>query len=186
MGGVETRGVTADELLAWPDDGRRRELIKGEVREMAPAGAEHGMVAMRIGALLQRHVEATRSGRAFAAETGFMLEGDPDTVRAPDAAVVTEAHAQRVGRVPGYWPGAPDLAVEVVSPSDTYSEVHEKAIGWIAAGAQLVVVVDPTSQRVTVYRSPADVSVLNGADVVDCTAVLPGFSPRAAELFPPR
>lgn len=179
--------MTAAELLASPDDdGRRRELIRGEVRQMAPAGAEHGMVALRIGAMLQRLVDETGSGRAFAAETGFVLEGNPDTVRAPDAAFVSEAHARRVGRVAGYWPGAPDLAVEVVSPSDSYSEVHEKALGWIAAGARLVLVVDPAPGRVTVYRSPADVSVRQGSEIVDCTDVLPGFAPQAAELFPLR
>jgi Uma2 family endonuclease len=186
MSSVGTRLVGADDLLAWPDDGRRRELIDGRLHEMAPAGAEHGMVALRIGALLQQHVERSVSGRAFAAETGFVLRTDPDTVRAPDAAVVTEAHAQRVGPTSGYWPGAPDLAVEVVSPSDSYTDVHGKALGWLSAGTQVVLVVDPAARQVTVYRSPHDMHVLAGDDVVDCSDVMPGFAPSVHDLFPSR
>jgi len=153
---------------------------------MPRAGAEHGKVALKIGAMLEQHVEKTRSGEAFAAETGFLLRGDPDTVRAPDAAVVTEQHAREAGHVTGYWPGPPDLAVEVVSPSDTFSEVHGKALDWLAAGTQLVLVLDPSARQVTMYRSADDMHVRGGEDAVDCAPVLPGFAPAARELFPVR
>jgi Uma2 family endonuclease len=176
--------VTAEELLRLPDDDRRLELVEGELREMPPAGAEHGSVAFHIAALLQRHIEAHQAGRGFAAETGFLLARNPDTVRAPDAAFVTRERAERVGRVLGYWPGPPDLAVEVVSPGDAYSELHDKALAWLAAGTHVVLVVDPATRRVTVYRSPVDVKVRAGDEAVDCSDVLAGFALPASELFP--
>jgi Uma2 family endonuclease len=184
MSDLTTRALTAEQLLRLPDDDRRLELIEGELREMPPAGAEHGTVAFHIAALLQRHITAHNAGRGFAAETGFLLARDPDTVRAPDAAFVSRERAEPIGRVIGYWPGAPDLAVEVVSPGDSYSELHDKALAWLAAGAQLVLVVDPATRRVTLYRSPADVTVLEGEQAVDCAPVLPGFAPSASTLFP--
>ena len=88
MSDISTRALTAEELLRLPDDDRRLELIEGALREMPPAGAEHGTVAFHIAALLQRHITAHDAGRGFAAETGFLLARDPDTVRAPDAAFV--------------------------------------------------------------------------------------------------
>src|SRR5215218_2442731 len=106
--------VTADELLAMGDIGRC-ELIYGELVMMSPAGAEHGVIAGRLFLAISQHVEATGLGLAFAAETGFKLSSDPDLVRAPDASFVTKA---RIGAsLPkGFFPGSPDLAVEVVSP----------------------------------------------------------------------
>lgn len=176
--------MTAEELLRLPADDRRLELIAGDLREMAPAGAEHGAVAARILALLDRIAADTGAGRVFAAETGFLLSRAPDTVRAPDAAFVTRERAEAMGPVPGYWPGPPDLAVEVVSPGDAYSELHEKALAWLSAGARLVLVADPATRHVTVYRSSADVRVLTGDEPIDCTDILLGFAPAASTLFP--
>jgi Uma2 family endonuclease len=176
--------LTAEDLLRLPGDDRRLELVDGELREMPPAGAEHGTVAFHIAALLERHIEAHEAGRGFAAETGFLLARNPDTVRAPDAAFVQRERAERVGRILGYWPGPPDLAVEVVSPGDGYSELHDKALAWLAAGVQVVLVVDPATRRVTVYRSPADVKVRGADEAVDCSDVLPGFALPASALFP--
>jgi hypothetical protein len=102
-----------------PDDGFRYELVRGELRRMPPAGDEHGYLALEIASDLRNHVKANNLGRTDAAETGFKLASDPDTVRAPDVAFVRRERAEKVGRVTGYWPGAPDLAVEVVSPNDT-------------------------------------------------------------------
>ena len=178
------RIVTADALLALPDDGRRRELIEGEILEMAPAGAEHGAVAFHIAVLLGRHIAERDAGRGFAAETGFILARDPDTVRAPDAAFVNRERADRIGHPSGYWPEAPDLAVEVVSPGDTYSELHDKALAWLAAGTHLVLVVDPATRRVTRYRAADEVAVLQGDQPVDCSQVLRDFGPPARALFP--
>jgi Uma2 family endonuclease len=184
MSDLSTRARTAEELLRLPDGDRRLELVEGELREMPPAGAEHGTVAFHIAALLERHIAANDAGRGFAAETGFILARNPDTVRAPDAAFVSRERAERAGRVTGYWPGAPDLAVEVVSPGDAYSGLHDKALAWLAAGTQVVLVADPATRRVTLYRSPANVTVLEGDQAVDCSPALPGFAPPARAFFP--
>jgi Uma2 family endonuclease len=176
-----TRPVTAEELLVMQGEGRR-ELIEGVVREMPPAGGDHGTIAGEIGGLLREYRRA-HGGRIFGAETGFMLARSPDTVRAPDAAYVSEDHAKRVGASPGYWPGAPDLAVEVVSPSDTYTEVHVNALAWLAGGASVVLVVDPAARQVTRYRAADDLVVLAGEQPVDCAPAMPGFAPPAEALL---
>lgn len=127
MSSTITRSVTADELLAMPDDGYRYELVKGELIQMSPPGEEHGSVAMRLAARLYFYVEEYNLGVVYAAETGFKLESDPDTVRAPDVAFLSRARREPAGRVDGYWSGAPDLAVEVLSPDDRRRKVDEKS-----------------------------------------------------------
>lgn len=121
---------------------------------MAPAGGgEHGYLAPEIAAERRNHVKANVLGRVYTAETGFKLSSNPDTVRAPDAAFVGRERVEKAGRVKGYWPGAPDLAVEMVSPNDTHSEVIGKALACLEAGSRMVLVVDPERRTVTVYRS---------------------------------
>lgn len=175
--------TTAEQLLAVYEPGFCHELVRGELRRMSHAGWWHGAVAARIGARLDAHVEAHRLGMTFAAETGFWLERAPDTVRCPDVAFVA---ASRVPSAPsrGYLEGPPDLAVEVTSPNDTYAEVHEKALFWIACGAHLVWVVEPIARLVTVYLPDRSQHTLRGDDLLTGDDVLPGFAVRVAELFP--
>lgn len=180
---IQEKVVTAEELLAMQDDGSRRELVRGELRKMPPAGSEHGYVAMNIGSSLNVHVKANNLGRVYTAETGFRLASDPDTVRAPDAAFVSRERVEEIGRVAGYWPGAPDLAVEVVSPGDTHSQVVEKALGWLEAGCRMVLVADPERRTVTAYRSLDDIRILTGDGTVDGADVVPGWSLPVAEIF---
>jgi Uma2 family endonuclease len=180
---TRTQPVTAEELLRKPDDGYRYELVKGELRKMVPAGSEHGYVAYRIALLLGQHVEEHKLGRVYAAETGFRISSNPDTVRAPDAAFVSRERVEKAGRVEGYWPGAPDLAAEVVSPNDTHTEVTEKALSWLDTGSRMVLVVDPLQRTVTVYRSLDDIRVLIGDSTIDGTDVVPDWKLSVAELF---
>jgi Uma2 family endonuclease len=182
---IETRRTTAEELLRMPDDGFRYELVRGELRRMPPAGDEHGYLALEIASDLRNHVKANNPGRTYAAETGFKLASDPDTVRAPDAAFVSRERAEKVGRVAGYWPGAPDLAVEVVSPNDTHAEVTGKALAWLDAGCRMVLVADPERRAITVYRSRSDIRILTGeaGDAIDGADVVPGWKLSIAELF---
>ena len=177
--------MTAEELWRMPDDGMRHELIYGELRTMAPSSGEHGWIALNVGGPLREHVRAMALGRAFAAETGFMLARDPDLVRAPDAAFVSRERVEALGRVEGFWPGAPDLAVEVVSPGDTHAEVTEKALAWLAAGSRMVLVADPSRHAVTVYRSREDIRILvsEAGDVIDGADVVPGWKLPVAEVF---
>ena len=123
---------TADQLFEAPDLGRC-ELLRGELVMMSPAGSKHGVIALRIGGLLMDFVEPRGLGVVFGAETGFCIASNPDTVRAPDVAFVRR---ERIGGgLPeGFFPGAPDLAVEVLSPNDRASEVLAKVRDWLAAG----------------------------------------------------
>jgi Uma2 family endonuclease len=183
MSSTTTRLVTADELLMMPDDGFHYELVKGELKRMPPTGDEHGGVTMTLAAPLYQYVKLNKLGRVYAAETGFKLESDPDTVRAPDIAFVSTERIEAAGRVQGYRSGAPDLAVEVFSPGNTKREMAEKVEQYFAAGARLVWVVNPKSKTVTVYRSLTDVTVLTEKDTLDGGEVVPGFQIPVAEIF---
>src|SRR5215217_4164612 len=170
---TETRIWTAEDLADLPDDGARYELVKGELRTMAAAGFRHGRIAQRLTLHLGNHVEAGHLGVVTIAETGFLIASNPDTVRAPDIAFVCQERVEAIGDPPGFWPGSPDLTVEVVSPNDRYTEVAEKARAWIAAGTQLVLVVDPDPHTVTVYRSLTDIADLGEADTLIGDPVVP-------------
>ena len=175
--------VTADDLLRMPDDGYRYELLEGKLVKLAPASREHGRFAMHVGGSLWCHVNVNQLGEVSAAETGFRLASNPDTVRAPDAAFVSVARVQEIEQESGYWPFAPDLAVEVISPNDTYSEVESKALQWLDAGSQAVVVVDPRRQSLAVYRSRSDIVILTGEEVLEIPDVVPGWTLPLQELF---
>jgi Uma2 family endonuclease len=175
--------LTADDLLLRPDDGLRHELIRGELTVMTPAGTEHGEIAMTVGALLRNHVKANQLGRVVAAETGFILSRNPDTVRAPDVAFISKDRIPP-GRPPaGFAPFAPDIAVEVLSPGDAQVEVEDQIDQWLQAGTSLVWVVNPRGRTVTVHRSGRDPRVLRENDTLDGEEVCPGFSVPVAELF---
>jgi len=175
--------VTAEELLAMPDDGFRYELIAGEIRQMSPAGIEHGLVAGRLDRLLGQHVFQNKLGETLIAEPSFRLSRDPDTVRVPDIAFIRRDRLRRRDRREAFWPGAPDLAVEVVSPNDAPSEVDEKVMAWLDAGAGMVWVVNPASRSITVHRSSTDITTLTEKDELDGQDVVPGFRCRVSEIF---
>jgi Uma2 family endonuclease len=150
---------------------------------MTPAGHPHGRIAMRIAAQLFQHVEERGLGTVYAAETGFILARNPDTVRAPDAAFVRRERVEEVGETEGYWPGAPDLAVEVVSPGDACAEVEGKVTDWLRAGARMVIVVDPSSRTVKIHRSLTDIAALTEDDEIDGADVVQGWRLPVRRLF---
>jgi Uma2 family endonuclease len=166
-------GMTAEELFELPADGMRHELVEGELRTMSPAGERHGWVALAIGSRIFEHAERRQLGRAYAAETGFLLRRRPDTVRAPDVAFV--ATHRLPAPEPGFAEFVPDLVVEVVSPSDRASEVATKVAMWIDAGVRLVWVVDPQARLAAVHHPDGLVTVLREDGVLDGEDVLPGF-----------
>ena len=174
---------TANELFEMPHDGFRYELVRGELRKMSPAGGEHGAIAANAILLIYQHVRANSLGVCFGAETGFKIASDPDTVRAPDVAFVSRERIPEEGIPKKFWPGAPDLAVEVLSPGDTYNEVEEKVEDWLAAGARAVWVVNPKRRAVSVYRPATGVTRLSGADELDGGDVVPGFRCKVSEFF---
>lgn len=175
--------MTADELLTVPDDSMRHELVAGEHRVMNPPGSDHGRVAFRLATLLGRHVEETGCGVGFAAETGFILGRDPDTVRAPDAAFVSRERYEALGATPKFWPEAPAFVAEVLSPSDSFTEVEEKALAWLDAGVKAVLVLDPQRRTATVYRARDNVVVHAGSEELDLSDAVPGWRVKASDLF---
>lgn len=177
--------TTAEDLISLNRGTARFELVRGEPKAMSPAGFQHGVLVNRLSSLLTEVVNRHRLGVILGAETGFILSRKPDTVRAPDVGFVTRERIERIGIPVAYFPEAPDLAVEVVSPGDTVTEVEAKAEDWINAGTRLLWVVSPRSRTVTVYQSLADISVLTENDVLDGLTVIPGFACRVADLFQP-
>jgi Uma2 family endonuclease len=175
--------MTAEELLRMPSIEFRCELVRGELKKMPFMGDEEGYVAGNIGGSLINHVEAADLGRSYAAGTGFHIASNPDTVRAPDAAFVSRERLEATGEVEGYWLGAPDLAVEVVSPNDTHSEVVEKSLEWLEAGCRMVIVVEPRRKTATVYRSRDDIRILTEGDAIDGADVVPGWRLPVSEIF---
>ncbi|GIV21510.1 MAG: hypothetical protein KatS3mg023_3261 [Armatimonadota bacterium] len=178
------RTYTIDDLweLSHRVRDKRLELVRGELRELAPANEEHGYLTMRLGTLVTVFVMQHQLGYTFAAETGFVLSEEPATVRAPDFAFLSRE------RAPQEWSRhfaryVPDLVAEVVSPNDTFSEVAEKVNDWLQAGVRMVWVVDPSSRVVYVYRAGQPVRVLHEEDVLQGEEVLPGFQCKVSEIF---
>lgn len=150
---------------------------------MAPSGQMHGGLAATVLISLGQHVNSHGLGKVYAAETGFQLASNPDHVRAPDVAFISAKRLKEVGEAEGFWPGAPDLVAEVISPSDTYTQVEAKVFDWIEAGCRMVIVVNPRKRAVTVYCGFADVRVLGVNETIDGGDVVPGWSLPLAELF---
>jgi Uma2 family endonuclease len=175
--------MTADELLAMPRDDFRYELVKGELIRMSPTGGEPGTIAAIPTVIVGHFVREKKLGLVFGAETGFKIAFDPDTVRAPDFAFVSRERILESGIPKGYWIGAPDLAVEVVSPGDIYGEVEDKVLAWLDTGARMVIVVNPRRRTSTVYRSRTDVKILSESDELNGEDVLPGFACKVSDFF---
>ena len=178
-----TRQMTADELLDMPDDGYRYELIRGKLVQMSPAGNRHGSFAANVSGSLWVYVRANDLGKVYAAETGYILESNPLTVRAPDVSFISRERLAEIGETDGYWPAAPDLAVEVISPNDLYADVEAKVLDWLDAGARMVIVVNPRTRMVRVYRSPSDVDDLTVNDTIDGDDAVLGWRLPVSEIF---
>lgn len=175
--------MTAEELIELPADDYTYELVEGELIRMPPSGGEHGKLAARLTRLLDEYVEAHDLGTVSTADAGFILRRTPDTVRAPDASFIAKDRIPTTGIPKSYWPFAPDLAVEVVSPGDRFDEVQTKVADYLAAGTRLVWVVNPTNRTVFVYRATHDVHALGEEDELSGEAVIPGFRCPVSRVF---
>lgn len=182
-----TRLMTADELLVMPHGDShgdfRCELVKGELRRMPPSGSEHGFVVVNLTVRVGGHVQVNQLGVCFGAETGFVLAVEPDTVRAPDLAFVRRERVPAEGVTKKFWPGAPDLAVEVLSPDDRPRQVAEKIKMWLETGALMVWAVDPRRRTVTGHRPAQDPLTLTESDELEGYEVVQGFRCKVSELF---
>jgi Uma2 family endonuclease len=181
---ISTRPMTADEFLVYPSEpGTRQELIRGEVRSMALPGGQHGDVALEAGMRLRMHAKANDLGRVYAAETGFLIERNPDTVNGADVAFVRRERLALITQPEKHVPFAPDLAVEVASPSDRPREIDEKTARWLAAGTLMVWNLYPKSITATVHRPGVEPVTLEADDEIDGGDLLPGFRCRVGDLF---
>jgi Uma2 family endonuclease len=180
---IEKVLLTAEDLWQLPDDDQKYELVAGELIRMPPSGFLHGTVAMDFGGIIREHVKKYDLGVVCAAETGFKLRQNPDTVRAPDVAFVSKERLLAQGKPEKFWEGAPDLAVEVVSPNDRFDDVLEKVQEYLAAGARLVWVALPRTKSVMVYRSNGEVRMLREDEELSGEDVLPKFLCQIKQLF---
>lgn len=181
--------MTADQLLLYDAHGMRAELVRGRLVVREPAGYQHGSIAARVLVRIALFLEQEQQARAgahplgevLAAETGFTLQRQPDTVRAPGVAFVAW------GRIPtstaGFVEMAPDLAVEVLSPGDRPGDVLSKVADWLTAGTTLVWVIDPVRRVVRVYRADGSEAIVDEWSAVVGDDTLPGFSMPLASLF---
>lgn len=183
MMSTQTRLMTADEFLMMPDDGLLHELVRGEVVTMSLPGGEHGEVAGEIFWRITNQAKSAKLGKTYAAETGFLIERDPDTVRGPDVAFVRAERLHEITNPKKYIPFAPDLAVEVRSPNDRSDQVDEKVQEWLAAGSRAVWTADPAAKTVTVYRPGVEPITLTEDEIIDGGDVLPGFACRVGLFF---
>lgn len=186
MMSTSTALMTAEELLELPHgEGFRYELINGELITMPSSGFPHGRTCARLTAPLTQFILDHGLGEVFAAETGYQLTSKPDTVLAPDISFVTKERIKETGAQQGFWPGAPDLVVEILSPSDRPSKVKAKTSRWFVGGARQVWIVDPKTCTVTIHRSSSDSITFSGSDHLEADDILPGFRLSLERIFGP-
>ena len=177
-----TNLVTAEELARLPDDGYRYELVEGRLIRMSPVSFDHGRVVLQMGFLLSRHLEQHPVG-VIGTEIGFKLASNPDTVRGPDIAFIRNERVPTRGKR-GYFKGAPDLVIEVLSPDDRPRDTREKVEEYLAEGVPLVVVLDPDKRMATTFRPGiSSVALRSLSHVLDLNEVIPGFRCQLREIF---
>ncbi|HXQ72408.1 MAG TPA: Uma2 family endonuclease [Pyrinomonadaceae bacterium] len=179
MSTTSTALMTAEELLQLTDRSFRHELINGELITMPLAGSPHGRIAVRLLAPLAQFVWDHDLGEVYD-HSGFQVTVNPDTVLGPDIAFVSKERLREAGEYKGYWPGPPDIAVEVLSPSDRPSRVISH---WFGYGVKQLWIVNQKQRTVTVYRSPAEATTFSGSDYLEAQDLLCGFRLSLDRIF---
>ena len=174
--------ATVDEVLRLASEGQRFELIDGELVEMAPTGFGHGRRELEIGRLLLHYVNQHDLGAVVVGEVLFRLDAAGRVARAADVAFIHRDRLPSQEDDEGVFNGAPDVAVEIVSPGDRASDVERKVDDWLTHGTKLVLTVYPQGRRVILAREGGSVT-LRGDDVLDLDPALPGFRCQVSELF---
>jgi Uma2 family endonuclease len=176
--------MSPEEFLVYPmDDEEQGELVRGELRVTPAPGAPHGMIATNLTVRLSVHATELRAGWVFGDSVGYQLIDLPRTVRRPDVSFVRADRLPPEGVGPGFLKLAPDLVVEVLSPSETASALEEKLHDYRACGTSLIWVVDPVRRTVTIVACDAPPRWVGEGDRLDGGAVLPGFSCGVTDLF---
>jgi Uma2 family endonuclease len=182
----EKKDWTDAEFMALPDDGHRYELVNGVLVDMGNSGAKHGYVCSTLMILLGSYVRLQKLGAMFDSSTAFKMKSG--NKRAPDISFVARERLQGLEDLPdGFLEGAPDLAVEILSPGNTTEEIHTKIVEYFENGARLIWVVHPNEHNehyVLVYRSSKEPDrLLKSTDSLDGEDIVSGFSLPIAELF---
>lgn len=177
-----TKLMTAEEFMQITEAGRF-DLLYGELIRMSPAGGRQGEIAAQWVRALLNHADARQPGRVYTAEASFLLARDPDVVMAPDAAFVRAERLPPPEKRVSFLPLAPDVAVEIVSPSDRMPAVPRKVAAYLEHGTPLVFVVEPRRRTVTAHRADGSVRVYREGDEIDGGDVLPGFRLPVADVF---
>jgi Uma2 family endonuclease len=177
---VATKPLTADDLLTIPGD---YELIRGELREVSPSSAEPTMVTINVSSPLFTHVRERRLGVVTSADGGFNLFPDRSSVVAPDLGFIRRERIPLDFDFQRYFPVPPDLALEVVSPSDSFGDVMEKVGLYLDAGVRLIWVAIPKRRVVVVYRPDHAPRTLTENDELDGEDVIPGFRMSVRAVF---
>jgi Uma2 family endonuclease len=175
--------MIVDDLYDMPDDGFKYELQAGMLVSEPLPGFRHGRVVAEVAVILGEHVKRNRLGVVLAGDSGFVLAREPDTVRGPDVAFVSKERFEQSGDTVRAFSGAPDLAVEVFSPSNTRASLHGKVADYLAAGTRRVWLIDSEARTVTVYASLLWPRVLGEEDVLEGDDVVPGFQVRVGDIF---
>lgn len=180
---LDAQLLTANEFLLHSAANERTELVRGRVRMMSPVSAAHGLVSLNIARALSNHVREHRLGVCFADSTGYALPNLANTVRAPDASFVCARRLPTEGVGGGFLELAPDLAVEVLSPSESSADLAEKLADYRVAGTSLVWVIDPARRTVMVIADGEPATTLGLTDTLGGGGVVPGFACPVDELF---
>jgi Uma2 family endonuclease len=178
----EDRLITGEELQAQVGLDSC-ELVEGKVVPMTPAGGEHGGCEGNFGFHLRSFVGPRKMGRSMVGEVGIYTRRNPDTVRAADVLFISNERYARQKSKGGFLEVAPDLVVEILSPSDSFGEIMRKVREHFACGVRLIWIADPASRTVSAYRSPTEVREFGPDDDLSGDDVLPGFSVKVAILF---
>ncbi len=180
---AKTKLLTAEDLLRLSSQGVKGELIRGVLCETVSVGKIHGRIAMSFGGALVAYVRPRRLGAVIGSDAGVIVQRNPDTVREPDIAYISAERLPLDDQSDGYLEVAPELVVEIVSPSDQQREVNDKTLMWLALGVLMVVEVYPGERAVMVHRPGVPATTLTGDEVLDGGDVLPGFSLPLSEIF---
>ena len=179
---TEKKIWTDEEFMALPDDGDRYEIVNGELVNMGNSGMEHGNLGTFLGGALELYIRPRKLGVACDSSTAFRMKSG--NKRSPDISFVAKERLKGLKKLPkGFFEGAPDLAIEVLSPSNTFEEIHSKLVEYFESGCKLAWVINPDEESVLVYRKPQPEKLLKITDSLDGEELVPGFTLAIAELF---
>jgi len=179
---IDSKVLTDEEFMALPDDGDRYEVIDGELVNVGNSGMEHGNIGIFLGGLIEIFVRQNKLGVACDSSTAFKMKGG--NKRSPDISFVSKERLVGLKRLPkGFFDGAPDLVVEIISPGNTFEEIHNKIEEYFESGTRLLWVIHPDERYVLVYHSPQPDRLLRGDDILDGENVILNFQVAVSELF---